>query len=471
MRIILLAAGESKRFREGYHKLTYPVLGRALFSWSLERALRADPEKVYIVRHPSFTWMDEYISDERVEYVEQTDRLGTGHAVQLACEKLGRYEGPVLVVNGDMPAIRSKTFRALFNTHRRNQALFTITTGFLQSRGQYGRIVRKHDSVQAIIEYAEDDAVLNMGQPVEVNLGLYAFEWPAIRPYLYQLQLHEQKGEYYLTDLVEILRRNDLDVGVFLLERPDEALGVNTWEELHIVEQVLRKQVIEDHIQNGVRIFDPKSVWIEANVRIEGGCILYGRVWLSGQTRIGKGTIIYPGVRIDDSTIGEQCEIFDYSLIESSIIHDDVKIGPFARIRPGCEIGSRAKVGNFVEMKKTHFGEGSKAMHLSYLGDATIGAHVNIGAGTITCNYDGVQKHQTIIEDGVFIGSDTQLVAPVTIHKEAYIGAGSTITKDVPSHALALTRVPQKNVEGWVLKRREKQNRAAASRDEKSTKE
>jgi bifunctional UDP-N-acetylglucosamine pyrophosphorylase/glucosamine-1-phosphate N-acetyltransferase len=320
-----------------------------------------------------------------------------------------------------------------------------------QDPSSYGRIIRdEYDRAASIIEGR--DATVNQKGIKEVNSGIYAIESEAL-PILKEIRLNESKGEYYLTDVVSIAKDKGFKVDAFCIGSEDELMGVNNQEDLEKVRRIMRERIINGWLNKGVNFMDTDSVFIAPNVKIGKGTQIYPNVCLEGNTRVGSGCTIYPHVRILDSTIDDEAIIKDFTLIEGSVVKKRASVGPFARIRPGSQIGEEARIGNFVEVKKSVIGSGTKAGHLSYLGDAKIGNNVNIGAGTITCNYDGHKKYITVIEDDVFVGSDSQLIAPVKIGRGAFIGAGSTITKDVSSMALAISRVEQTNIEDWVRKK------------------
>jgi len=304
----------------------------------------------------------------------------------------------------------------------------------------------------------------------EVNSGVYAIESGAM-PLVKEIKLNRSKGEYYLTDIVGIARDKGVRLDAFCTGFEDEFMGVNTIEELENAGRIMKKRIINKLSDGGVYFIEKNSVFISSDAVIGAETTVYPNVHIEGKTSIGKGCTIYPNVRILDSIIEDGAVIKDSTLIEEAIVKRNASVGPFAHIRPGSVICERAKIGNFVEVKKSVIGPGTKASHLSYLGDARIGKDVNIGAGTITCNYDGHEKHITTIEDGVFVGSDTQFVAPVKIGKGAFVGAGSTITADVPSHALALSRVKQRNIEGWALKLKAKSIEHGAKRKNRQSRE
>jgi bifunctional UDP-N-acetylglucosamine pyrophosphorylase/glucosamine-1-phosphate N-acetyltransferase len=287
----------------------------------------------------------------------------------------------------------------------------------------------------------------------EVNSGIYAIE-PEAFHILKEIKLNKSKGEYYLTDIIGIAKNNGMKVDALCIGSEDELMGVNTRQELERVRQLMKDRIIKRWIVRGVNFMDTSSVFISPDTRIGRGTFIYPNVYLEGNTKVGRGCTIYPSVRIHNSIIGDGAVIKDSTLIEESVVKSQASVGPFARLRPGSIIGKGARIGNFVEVKKSVIGSGTKVGHLTYLGDSKIGNNVNVGAGTITCNYDGYKKHVTLVEDDVFIGSDSQLIAPVKIGKGAYIGAGSTITKDVPSMALALSRVEQMSIKDWVRKKK-----------------
>ena len=386
-----------------------------------------------------------------VSFAEQREAKGTGDALLKAVPALAGFKGTIIVVNGDTPLITSDTLKKFLALHREREMTFRFSH-LQQEPKSYGRLIR--DGRKQVLSVIEDrDATAFQKEITEVNSGVYAIEPETFR-LLKEIKLNKAKGEYYLTDIVHIAREKGMKIDAFRIGSEDEFIGVNTREELEKANQFMKERIINAFQDKGVRFIDPHSVFFSPDVHIGRGTVIYPNVHLEGKTTIGSNCIIYPNVRIQDSTIDDGAVIKDSTLIECSVVKKNASVGPFAHIRPGSEIGAEARIGNFVEVKQSIIGPGTKASHLSYIGDAKIGKDVNIGAGTITCNYDGHRKHVTIIEDNVFIGSDSQLVAPVKVHKGAFIGAGSTITSDVPSKALALSRIEQKNIEGWVTKRK-----------------
>lgn len=389
-----------------------------------------------------------------LSFALQAEPLGTGHAVICALPELKGLQGDLVVMNGDTPLVRAETIKSLLKQHRQRKNDVTVLSFLAGNPEAYGRVVRdRAGDVSAIVE--EKDAEGEQKKITEVNSGVYVLSSAALR-LLDDIPLNPKKKEYYLTDIVSLAGKKGLRASACCIGLEEEFMGVNTRSELTRASGLIRKRVIDLLIEKGVDFIDPGLVYIDHSVSIGATTIIYPNVHLEGSTAIGSGSVIYPNVRIKDSRIGNRVMIKDSSVIEGSSISDAAMVGPFAHIRPGSVVGRDARIGNFVELKKTKVGQSSKASHLSYLGDAQIGRGVNIGAGTITCNYDGVHKHLTVIEDGVFIGSDSQLVAPVRIGKGAYVGAGSTITKDVPPEALAVSRVAQQHFPGWAKKRRKK---------------
>jgi bifunctional UDP-N-acetylglucosamine pyrophosphorylase/glucosamine-1-phosphate N-acetyltransferase len=359
-----------------------------------------------------------------------------------------------LILNGDMPLLREATVRKLLRVHEAERATVTILTAILEDASGYGRVVRARGEggVSRIVEdcdaSAEEQAVR------EINVGTYVVDGEFLFSTLEKLDPHNAQGEYYLTDIIHLAEHSGRRVAAVVLDNPDEGLGVNTRRQLAEAEQVVRKRIRDRWLEAGVTMIDPASTWIDATVTIGKDTVLYPNVILEGTTVIGEDCVLRSNTRLTNCIVGNGVEILDHCLLADSQIEDGAHLGPFVHLRPGVVVRKKAKVGNFVEMKKTDLGEGSKANHLSYLGDAKIGKGVNIGAGTITCNYDGVRKFQTVIGDGVFLGSDTKLIAPVTVGAGALIAAGTTVTEDVPADALAIARVPQVNRAGWAARRR-----------------
>jgi bifunctional UDP-N-acetylglucosamine pyrophosphorylase/glucosamine-1-phosphate N-acetyltransferase len=394
-----------------------------------------------------------------VAIVEQREQLGTGHAVLQSRPvfAVGKRGAPsnYLILNGDTPLLQETTVRELLRVHEAEGATVTILTAVLADASGYGRVVRTNSAEGGVSRIVEDrDANAEERAIREINVGTYVVDGEFLFNALEKLDPSNAQGEYYLTDIIRLAERAGHRVAAVVLDNPDEGLGVNTRRQLAEAEQVVRQQIRDRWLDAGVTMIDPASTWIDAAVTIGRDTVLYPNVMLEGDTVVGEDCVLRSSSRLTDCVVGNGVEILDHCVFADSHIEDGAHLGPFVHLRPGVVVRKKAKVGNFVEMKKTDLGEGSKANHLSYLGDAKIGKGVNIGAGTITCNYDGLQKFQTVIGDGVFLGSDTQLIAPVTIGAGAIIAAGTTVTADVPADALVIGRVPQLNRAGWAARRR-----------------
>ncbi|MGZ4809989.1 MAG: bifunctional UDP-N-acetylglucosamine diphosphorylase/glucosamine-1-phosphate N-acetyltransferase GlmU [Thermoanaerobaculia bacterium] len=454
LEVIILAAGLGTRMKSATVKVLHRAAGRPILDYVLDLAAEvSDRPPVVVVGHQREA-VSKTIGD-RARYVVQEKQLGTGHAVLQAAPALEGAKGNrILILSGDVPLTRPVTLQKLIDQHEREGNALTLLTMKLDDPAMYGRIVRDRDgAVQKIVEAKDaspDEKKIN-----EVNGGIYVFNSEDLFDNLRNLSTNNAQGEYYLTDLLAVLRKAGHRVGATIVDDPAEALGVNSRAELATVESIIQRRVVEKLMSNGVTFRNPSTVVIDSTVAIGADTVIYPFVTIEGMTQIGEGCVIDPGVHLVNTKVGDDVHLKTGTVADGATIDDHASVGPYAHLRPGTRLGRRVKVGNFVETKKAVFGEGSKASHLSYIGDATIGKDVNIGAGTITCNYDGVKKHQTVIEDGVFIGSDSQLVAPVRVGKGAYVGAGSTITKDVPPDALSLSRTPQKTIEGWAVRRRQ----------------
>ncbi|HJT21725.1 MAG TPA: bifunctional UDP-N-acetylglucosamine diphosphorylase/glucosamine-1-phosphate N-acetyltransferase GlmU [Nitrospira sp.] len=463
--VVVMAAGLGKRMRSKQAKVLHRVAGRAMVLYSVELGLRVAGHRVAVVVGHQGDRVRETIESAAadrnghgtVSIVEQREQLGTGHAVLQSRPVFSAAQSAptrYLILNGDTPLLRESTVRTLLHTHEEHAATVTILTAVLDDAGGYGRVVRQSNGggVARIVE--DRDASEEEKTIREINVGTYVVDGEFLFAALERIDPSNVQGEYYLTDIVQMAVAEGRRVSAVVLDDPDEGLGVNTRQQLAEAEQVIRRQIRERWLEAGVTMIDPASVWIDAGVTIGKDSTIYPDVAIEGCTVLGEDCVVRAGTRVTDCAIGNGVEILDHCILREARIEDEATLGPFVHLRPGVVVRKRGKVGNFVEMKKTELGEGSKANHLSYLGDATIGKDVNIGAGTITCNYDGVRKFQTVIEDGVFVGSDTQLVAPVTVGARAIVAAGATVTRDVPADALVIARVPQVNREGWAARRR-----------------
>jgi bifunctional UDP-N-acetylglucosamine pyrophosphorylase/glucosamine-1-phosphate N-acetyltransferase len=457
LQALILAAGKGTRMKSARPKVLHPVLGVPLLEhvFRAVHAVGADPVTV-VVGHGAET-VEAAFAGRGVQFVRQDPPLGTGHAVQAAREKIAaRPEGTLLVVNGDLPLLRAETLATLLQDHRTARPAATVLTAVLPDPAAYGRVIRDAaGEVRAIVE--AKDATPEEKAVNEINVGIYAFDPAALLHVLGGLQPQNAQGEYYLTDVVGLLRAAGRAVRAVAAGDPREGLGVNTHGELAEAAAVLRARRVEALMDAGVSIEDPATTYVGLDVSVEADAVLRPFSILEGLTIVRSGASVGPYSRLQDVELGPGAQVLDHCVLRQCVVGPGASIGPFAHIRPESRIGARAKVGNFVELKKTDLGEGSKAPHLSYVGDAKVGPGVNIGAGTITCNYDGTHKHLTRIEAGAFIGSDTTLVAPVTVGEGAYVAAGSAITEDVPAGALALGRARQHVKPGWAEARRARQ--------------
>jgi len=451
--VVVLAAGKGTRMKSALPKVLHHAGGLPLIEHVFRSAEDLSPQTItVIIGHQADAVRAGLRERLGLHFAVQQPQLGTGHALLQAEPMLRGRTGTVLLLSGDVPLLRAATVRDLVRVHTERGASATVLTAKLQDPHGYGRIVRAADrSVVAIVEHR--DATPEQRQIAEINSGIYAFDLVALFDALRQIGASNAQGEYYLPDLISIYRSRGLGVETVVADDPREILGVNSRKELADVTAVLKTRRNEELMAAGVTIVDPASTFVGPDVTIAPDTTVHPGVYLEGRTRIGAGCVIHSGVRIVDSTVDDDVTINNFCVILESHVARGARIGPFAHIRPQSDVGQNAHVGNFVELKKTSLGRGSKANHLSYLGDATIGEKVNVGAGTITCNYDGVAKHPTVIEDGAFIGSDSQLIAPVRIGKGAYVAAGSSVTDDVPPESLAIARSRQTNKDGWVSRK------------------
>jgi bifunctional UDP-N-acetylglucosamine pyrophosphorylase/glucosamine-1-phosphate N-acetyltransferase len=449
---VILAAGLGTRMKSGLAKALHPLAGMPLIRHVLNAVAELDPEKVVLVLGHQADRVGAAVADYDAEVVMQAKQLGTGHAVQQAREALAGASGPVLVLCADTPLLTAGTLGSVVELHRKSRAAVTLITARLEDPFGYGRVVRGKTGVMRVVE--EKDASAAQKKIREVNAGIYCFDPKFLLASLSQLGKNNAQGEYYLPDTIGLARKKKLTVAAFPCGDPDEVMGVNSRFDLSRAEKAMKQRINRRWMDEGVTMIDPDATFVGPGVLLGRDVVLYPNVRLDGNTRIGDGCVIYPGSRVVDSALAGSVIVKDCSVIEQSDIAAGCTIGPFAHLRPGSVMAEGARIGNFVEIKKSTIGAGSKANHLSYIGDATVGAGVNIGAGVITCNYDGYEKHRTVIGDNVFVGSDAQLVAPVTIGEGAVVAAGATITRDVPADALAISRVPQVVKEGFAGRRK-----------------
>ena len=454
---IILAAGKGTRMNTSLPKVLHTLRGRPLLDHVLDTAFSLGSVKVIVVAGHVADAVRSVVSKRsgELEIVIQEPQLGTGHAVNQCLDSLSGFEGTVVVLSGDVPGLQPGTVSELVRTRVEMGAALSVLTGHLEDPTGYGRVIRGPEGdVQEIREQKD----LSEGQDTitEVNLGIYAFQSSFLARELPRIGSDNAQGEYYLTDLIKTAVESGARAVSHLTADHTEALGINTLGELSGVEKMINRRYLEELMSSGVQILDPDQTWIEDTVSIEPDAVIHPTAFLYGQTKIGAGSVISPGAVITNSNIGREVLIKPYCVITDSSIDDGAEVGPFTHMRPGCEIRKSGKIGNFVEMKASVIGEGSKVSHLSYVGDAVLGRDVNIGAGCVTCNYDGFGKYKTTIEDGVFVGSGTMMVAPITLGKGSLVAAGSTLTEDVPPDALAIARSQQSAKEGWAAARREK---------------
>jgi bifunctional UDP-N-acetylglucosamine pyrophosphorylase/glucosamine-1-phosphate N-acetyltransferase len=469
--LVILAAGKGTRMKSAEPKVLHRTGGFRLIEHVLRAAASLDAKTTtVIVGHMADRVRDALGKQLGLGFALQEPQLGTGHALLQAESRLRGASGTVVLLSGDVPLLRPATLHALVTTHEGSGAAATVLTARVPDPRGYGRIVRTpangEGEIMAIVE--EKDATPAEQEIDEINSGIYAFALAPLFDALRTIGSTNAQGEYYLPDLVRIYRGRGMKVETVQIEDSREILGVNSRRELADVAAILKTNRNEELMAAGVSIVDPASTWIGPDVVVGRDTVLHPNVYLEGTTRIGENCVINASVRIVDSVVDDGAVINNFCVVRESHIRAGAQIGPFAHLRPQSDVGEGAHVGNFTELKKTTLGRGSKANHLAYLGDATIGEKVNIGAGTITCNYDGTHKYPTVIEDGAFIGSDSQLVAPVRVGKGAYIAAGSSIVEDVPAGALGIARGKQVNKPGWV-ENKKATNAAKDSKDPKGT--
>ena len=461
--IVILAAGEGTRMRSQTPKVLHALAGRPLLGHVVHVSRTLHPDRIVaVVGHGR----DQVIShladiDPDVATVVQGEQNGTGHAVRIALEALEGIDGTVVVLSGDSPLMTTETLMALVETHEGELNSATVLTATLKDPTGYGRVIRSFDgTVEAIVE--QGDADDDQRAVREVNSGMYAFALGPLREALNKISTDNAQGEEYLTDVVALMRTASLRVSAVSAAHPDEILGINDRAQLAHAGQVMRDRRTRELMLSGVTIIDPATTWVDVNVDVAPEAVLLPETHLVGATSIASGAVIGPRVTLVDTEVGENAQVRD-ATCELAVIGSDATVGPYTYLRPGTTLERGAKAGGFVEIKNSRVGEGSKVPHLSYVGDAEIGADTNIGAATVFVNFDGENKHRTVIGDSVRIGSDTMLVAPVTIGDGAYTAAGSVITEDVPPGAMAVARARQKIINGWVQRRRPGSSSARAA--------
>jgi len=454
--VIILAAGLGTRMKSSRPKVMHTIFDRPMLQYSIDTATGMKPTAVVLVVNSAFdAYKAELSLPSNVSFAIQKEQKGTAHALISALPSLKKSgKDTIIVTTGDTPLITPATLKSFLGLHRKSRNAISVLSFEAQDPHGYGRIVRSQNGrAAAIVE--EKDATHEERHIHEVNSGVYAIE-PDALALLKSIKVNKLKGEFYLTDLLSLAISKGMKADVYCAGEEEEFHGINSREDLAMAFEIMRMRKTRALMESGVTVMDPYSTYIAPDTIIGPDTIIYPNVFIHAGSEIGRGCTIYPNCRIKASQIMDGAEIYDSSIIEKSKVGRGAHVGPFGRIRPDSDIADGAHIGNFVEIKKSRIGKGTKAMHLSYIGDAEIGAGANIGAGTITCNYDGINKHKTTIGDSVFIGSDTQLVAPVTVGKGAYVGAGSTITKDVEPDSLAVSRTRQTNYKDWAKGRKKK---------------
>ncbi|WP_138420006.1 bifunctional UDP-N-acetylglucosamine diphosphorylase/glucosamine-1-phosphate N-acetyltransferase GlmU [Aquibacillus sediminis] len=446
---VVLAAGQGTRMKSKLYKVLHPVMGKPMVQHVVDQLNSLALEKVITVVGYGADKVQDVLGEES-HFVLQKEQLGTGHAVLQAEELLKDQEGTTIVVCGDTPLLTAETLEALLDHHDNEKAKATVLTAKAPDPTGYGRVVRNNiNTVERIVEHKDaNEQELTID---EINTGTYCFDNKALFEALQQVSNNNAQGEYYLPDVIEILKQDNEKIGAFQIMNMDETIGVNDRVALAQAEKLMKKRINEQHMRNGVTIIDPDHTYIAPNVQIASDVVIEPGCVLKGETSIGSDAVIGPYTEISDCVIGSET-VIRQSVAKNSDIGDRVQIGPFAHIRPEAKIADEVKIGNFVEIKKSTLDQNSKVSHLSYIGDAEVGKRVNIGCGTITVNYDGENKYLTKIEDDAFVGCNSNLIAPVTIGKGAYVAAGSTINKEVPEEALSIARARQTNKEDYVKK-------------------
>ncbi|WP_062346526.1 bifunctional UDP-N-acetylglucosamine diphosphorylase/glucosamine-1-phosphate N-acetyltransferase GlmU [Herbidospora yilanensis] len=461
--VIVLAAGEGTRMKSATPKVLHEVCGRTLVGHMLHASRELDPERLIVVVGHAREQVQGHLSSvfPGVVPVVQEQQNGTGHAVRVVLENVGVIDGTVLVVYGDTPLLRGSTLAGLLERHAADGNAVTVLTAHVPDPTGYGRIVRGDDgAVLAIVEHK--DATPEQLAIDEMNSGVYAFDGALLADAVKRVSTANSQGEEYLTDVLSILREEGHRVGAHVAADHVEVEGVNNKAQLAFVRRVLNDRILHEHMINGVTIVDPASTWVDADVTLEADAVIHPGTQLHGSSSVGAGAEVGPATTLTDTVVGADAVVRN-AVCDSAEIGPGASVGPFAYLRPGTRLGAKGKIGTYVETKNAVIGTGSKVPHLTYVGDATIGEGANIGAATVFVNYDGVDKHHTTVGDHARVGSDTMLVAPLTIGDGAYTAAGSVIVNDVPPGAMAVARGRQRNVEGWVIRRRSGSKSAEAA--------
>jgi len=446
---IILAAGQGTRMKSKLPKVLHKVSGKSMLQHVLDNGRKSQVDQSTVVIGKGADLVRENLP-ENVGTVVQSEQLGTGHAVMVAIDEI-QEEGITLVLYGDAPLIRGETLDKLMAFHSREAHQATVLTAELNEPYGYGRVIRDANGLlERIVE--ERDAKDKERQINEINSGIYCFDSKELKKTLPKLDNNNAQGEYYLTDVLGILRQEGKKVGAYITDDYEDIMAVNSRIQLAEVQKIMNRRILEGHMENGVTIINPDNTYIEEEVIIGQDTIIEPGVMLKGKTVIGEGVLLKSNSVIENSRIDDRVTV-ENSTIKEATVGEESTIGPYAYIRPKATIGKRVKIGDFVEVKNSVIGDDSKASHLAYIGDADIGKHVNIGCGVIFVNYDGVNKHRSTIKDHAFVGSNSNLVAPVVVEEYGYVACGSNITKEVPKGALAIERGEQHNIDGWVKKK------------------
>ena len=449
---IILAAGESKRMRSRRPKVLHPLCGRPLIEYPVQVTRALGARVVLVVGRAADEVRAKVGTAPDLSYVEQAERRGTGHAVLQARAACSAAAGIILVLPADHPLMSEAMLRGLVEHHGATGAAATMLTACLDDPSGYGRVLREGGRPVAIVEHR--DATPAQREIREIGTSVYCFDAATFWPALDQVTPQNEQGEYYLTDVIGILRREGRRIEAVIAADARECLGINDRRQLAQLAAIHRLRILDRLMAEGVTVLDPAATYVDDTVTVGPDTVLYPGVTLEGATHIGAECVIGTGSQITASRLGDKILVKPYCVLTEAVVEEGAQLGPFCHLRPLSHVGPQAKIGNFVELKKSKIGRGAKVPHLSYVGDAQVGAEANIGAGTITCNYDGVNKHETVIGAGAFVGTNSSLVAPVTIGEGAYVAAGSVITKSVPAGALAVARGRQETREGWAARRK-----------------
>jgi len=461
---VILAAGAGTRMKSGRAKVIHELCGKPMVNWVIDAVKSSGIENIILVTGHQEEQVRACIK-EKVEFVSQKEQLGTGHAVMQARSLLQGKKGTCLVLYGDIPLITPKTLKRLIDIHIESNNAVTVLTAFPENPEGYGRILRDESGkITGIVEHR--DATSEQLKIKEINTGIYCYDIEYLLKSLDCLSNQNNQHEYYLTDTLSVIIESGGKVGSDTIECFDEAMGINDRVQLAWAQRILNRRIIEEHMRNGVTFLNPDSCIVEYGVEIGRDTVIYPSTYLEGKTKIGENCIIGPGSKITDTIIGNNVTMLNSVTIES-MIGDNTKVGPFAYLRPGSRIGRNVRIGDFVEIKKSSIGDDTKISHLTYVGDAEVGKNVNIGCGVVFVNYDGVNKHKTIVGDNSFIGCNVNLVAPVEVKADSFIAAGSTITEEVPEYSLAIARCRQTIKKDWVIKKGRLRGRKPEEKPEK----